>query len=90
MAAGVPCARYATLDDVLDEPQLHALGAFATLEDASGAFVVNNAPFRFRNALTGIRGGAPALGEHTRRVLTELLGADTNSLGDWAARRVIA
>jgi len=90
MAAGVPCARYATLDDVLDEPQLHALGAFATLEDASGAFVVNNAPFRFGNADRGIRGGAPALGEHTRHVLTDLLGADTNRLADWLARNVIA
>ena len=90
MAAGVPCARYATLDDVLDEPQLHALEAFAKLEDASGSFVVNNAPFRFGHAERGIRGGAPALGEHTRRVLTDLLGADATRLGELGARRVIA
>ena len=89
MAAGVPCARYATLDDVLDEPQLHALGAFATLEDLSGPFVVNNAPFRFRGADTAIRNGAPALGEHTNGVLTELLGIDAGRLGNLVARGVI-
>jgi crotonobetainyl-CoA:carnitine CoA-transferase CaiB-like acyl-CoA transferase len=90
MAAGVPCARYASLDDVLVDPQLHALGAFASLDDESGPFVVNNAPFRFRGADTRIRGGAPALGEHTRHVLTELLEIDAVRLGELVSRRVIA
>jgi CoA:oxalate CoA-transferase len=90
MAAGVPCARYATLDDVLDDPQLNELGAFAPLEDASGPFVVNNAPFRFRGARTHIRAGAPSLGEHTADVLAELLALDDARLADLVGRKVIA
>jgi CoA:oxalate CoA-transferase len=90
MAAGVPCARYATLADVLGEPQLHELGAFAALEDASGPFAVNNAPFRFRSADTRVRGGAPALGEHTARVLTEWLELKPAHLSEFIERKVIA
>jgi len=90
MAAGVPCARYATLDDVLAEPQLRELGTFAALEDASGRFVVNNAPFRFRGADTTIRHGAPALGEHTTTVLTDLLGLDSPRVTELLRRQVIA
>jgi len=90
MAAGVPCARYATLEDVIDDPQLQELRAFASLDDAGGRFVVNNAPFRFRGVDTRIRCGAPALGEHTNRVLTTLLGIDAARLADLARRGVIA
>ncbi len=78
MNAGVPCARYATLEDVLDDPQLAGRGSFATLNDGTSTFKVNNAPFRFRNSDTSIRSGAPKLGEQTATVLYELLGLDAS------------
>ncbi len=90
MAAGVPCARYATVEDVLDDPHLGARGSFATLDDGTGAFRVNNAPFQFLNCDTSIRGGAPSLGEHTSTVLAELLGVDSQRLSELVRARIIS
>ncbi len=90
MAAGVPCARYATVDDVLADPHLDARGSFTTLDDGAGAFRVNNAPFRFRDSDTAIRGGAPKLGEHTSTLLGDLLGLDVNRLGSLIAEGIVS
>jgi crotonobetainyl-CoA:carnitine CoA-transferase CaiB-like acyl-CoA transferase len=60
-------ARYATVEDVLDDPHLVARGSFTTLDDGTGAFKVNNAPFLFRNSDTAISGGTPKLGSTLRR-----------------------
>jgi crotonobetainyl-CoA:carnitine CoA-transferase CaiB-like acyl-CoA transferase len=89
MAAGVPCARYSTVEDVLADPHLGARGSFTTLDDGAGAFRVNNAPFQFRDSDTAIRGGAPRLGEHTISILTEVLGLDAARVQALAADRVI-
>ena len=90
MTAGVPCARYATVEDVLDDPHLNARGSFTTLDDGAGTFVVNNAPFRFRDSDTSISGGAPKLGQHTRSILTDLLGLDAQQLQALAADRIVS
>ena len=90
MAAGVPCARYATVEDVLDDAHLNARGSFAKLDDGAGSFVVNNAPFRFRDSDTAIRGAAPKLGQHTAAVLTDLLGLDPQRLQALVADRVVS
>lgn len=89
MAAGVPCARYATLEDVLDDPHLVARGTFAQLEDAAGPFVVNNAPFRFRESDTAIRSGAPKLGQHTDAVLSQWLNIDPGRIAELARDGVV-
>ena len=90
MAAGVPCARYATVEDVLDDPHLNARGSFTTLDDGTGTFVVNNAPFRFRDSDTSISGGAPKLGQHTRSILTNVLGLDPQQLQALTADRIVS
>jgi CoA:oxalate CoA-transferase len=90
MAAGVPCARYATPADVLNDSHLNARGSFARLDDGSGSFVVNNAPFQFRDSDTAIRGGAPQLGEHTTSILTDLLGLDPQRVQTLVADGVVA
>ncbi len=89
MAAGVPCARYATLEDVLDDPHLVARGTFAQLEDAAGPFVVNNAPFRFRESDTAIRSGAPKLGQHTGAVLAQWLNIDADGIAELAREGIV-
>ena len=89
MAAGVPCARYATVEDVLDDPHLDARGSFARLDDGAGTFVVNNAPFRFRDSDTAIRSGAPKLGEHTGAVLTHWLNIDADLIAELARDGVV-
>ncbi len=75
---------------MLDDPHLNARGSFATLDDGAGSFVVNNAPFRFRDSDTAIRAGAPTLGQHTTSVLTDLLGLDPQRLQALMADRVVS
>jgi len=69
MSAGVPCARYASPADVLRNEHLLARGSFSTLDDGSGDFLVNHAPFQFSSTDTHIRHAAPALGADTSRIL---------------------
>jgi len=58
-------------------PWAEARGLFVEVEP--GTRVVA-APFRSREADVGVRGPAPRAGEHTRAVLTELLGLDDADL----------
>jgi CoA:oxalate CoA-transferase len=54
----------------MTDPQLSHREAFAVVTDAGGEFRVLNPPFRM-SATTAVAGArAPALGEHTRAVLT--------------------
>ncbi len=71
-------------------PHLNARGSFARLDDSSGSFVVNNAPFQFRDSDTAIRGGAPQLGEHTTSILTDLLGLDPQRVQTLVADGVVS
>jgi CoA:oxalate CoA-transferase len=58
-AAGVPCARYNEPADALNDPVLVERGAFSRVEDAAGAFLGVNAPWRMSGSATSI-GGAGA------------------------------
>ena len=75
---GLLWAPMAELPEVIDDPQLRALGAFTTVEHPqAGTFETIAAPFQIENADIRVRGAAPAAGEHTAEVLEELgLGAD--------------
>jgi CoA:oxalate CoA-transferase len=66
----VPAAAYRTVREAMTDPQLIHREAFAVVTDAGGEFRVLNPPFRM-SATTAVAGArAPALGEHTRAVLT--------------------
>ncbi|WP_420144141.1 CaiB/BaiF CoA transferase family protein [Sphingobium sp.] len=43
---GVPCSRYKSVKEALDDPQLEALGSMARVIDDEGAFLIPNLPFR--------------------------------------------
>jgi crotonobetainyl-CoA:carnitine CoA-transferase CaiB-like acyl-CoA transferase len=92
LVAGVP--DFPTLEAML-EPYPMLVGEVRSVADlaatpwaeARGLFVevepdtrVVSAPFRSRDADVGVRGPAPRAGEHTRAVLTELLGLDDATL----------
>ncbi len=69
---GVPAAAYRTVADVLADPQIAHREALATVVDAGGSFQALNLPFRMSGTSTVTGHHAPALGEHTRDILTEL------------------
>lgn len=81
--AGVPAAQYLTVADELAGEQLRWRGALARAADAAGPFTVIDTPFRYTDAGepnaqpdSPVVLHAPSMGEHTREVLSEVLGVD--------------
>jgi formyl-CoA transferase len=86
-AAGVPAAPVMTIADIASDPQYHARGMLVTQE-----IVLDGSPrqVQFPGVVPRIEGtptprtAGPALGEHTREVLSDLLGigdAEIDRLG---------
>ena len=62
-----------SLHEVPDDPQAQALGLFPSVEHPGlGAYRTVSVPIRSATAEVKPRGPAPALGEHTREVLSAL------------------
>jgi crotonobetainyl-CoA:carnitine CoA-transferase CaiB-like acyl-CoA transferase len=84
--AGLPCSRYCTPGEVLDDAHLRARGSFAPLSDIRGDFAVLNPPFRFDGVDCTARPQVGGLGEHTREVLESVLAIDASGFAALAAR----
>ncbi|MEZ5850806.1 MAG: CaiB/BaiF CoA-transferase family protein [Hyphomicrobiaceae bacterium] len=67
----VPASPYRTVKEVLDDPQIAHRQALAEVSDAGGTFKALNPPFRMSSSRTQVGGHAPALGEHSAKVLAE-------------------
>ena len=88
-ACGLIWAPVATLPDVIADPQARAMGWFARIDHpAYGSFEVLDTPFKIAGAQIGVRGPAPAAGEHTFDLLGEL-GIEGEELAALAAAGVI-
>lgn len=73
--AEVPCSAYQHPSDLFAHPQVLDRKSFTTLQDdVLGDFLIQNTPFRFRNADITAAGWVAKLGEHTDAVLREQLG----------------
>ncbi|MEV7231000.1 CoA transferase [Polymorphospora sp. NPDC051019] len=75
--AGVPAHVVADGADLAADPQLAALGHFVEVPHPIHGRMTVEAP-RYRLSATPgrVRGAAPTLGQHTRQVLTQVLGYD--------------
>jgi crotonobetainyl-CoA:carnitine CoA-transferase CaiB-like acyl-CoA transferase len=72
-AAQVPCGPVLTRTQVMNDPQVAALGLVVEIEHGqAGRLRQTRAAARFSKTPTEIRRGAPALGEHTHEILTDL------------------
>jgi crotonobetainyl-CoA:carnitine CoA-transferase CaiB-like acyl-CoA transferase len=80
---GVPAAAYRSVREAMADPQLAHRGAFGEVLDAGGGFRVLNPPFRMSASRTEVGPRVPALGEHTREVLTAagLTAGEIDTLG---------
>jgi len=87
--ADVPCARVATPDELMDDPQLLARGMIERHPHPSlGEVVFHGNPLHFSGAEARERALAPRLGEHNREVYAEL-GIDESELSHLAARGLV-
>lgn len=74
MAAGVPCSRYRTVAEAMQDPQVQERGFMSELGSGDGTFKVPNAPYLLSATPTRARQTLAQLGEHSEVVLAEKLG----------------
>src|SRR5690606_26907927 len=89
-AAGVPCGPINDLAQVFADPQVQARGLRVELPHALGGTVPQVAsPIRLSETPVEYRHAPPLLGEHTERVLGEVLGLDAARIAELRAQAVI-
>jgi CoA:oxalate CoA-transferase len=69
--SGVPCSRYRTVEEAMDDSQLAHRHAFGEVRDSAGVFRALYPPFRFSAARASVQPYAATLGEHGNEVLAE-------------------
>jgi crotonobetainyl-CoA:carnitine CoA-transferase CaiB-like acyl-CoA transferase len=91
-AARVPCAPVLSPREVIDHPHLEARGFFAEVgHEGRGVVRVTATPFHVDAGAPGPRGPAPyRVGEHTRTVLSGLLGYSAARIDQLLAQGVAA
>lgn len=73
---GVPCSRYRSVAEVLNDPQLAARESLSQIEDGAGRYQVVNPPFRMSGSAVGAEPTVPVLGEHGEDILRTELDLD--------------
>lgn len=72
-ANSVPCSRFVTVADAMQDSQLAERGSLSRIKDDAGEFIVPNAPFQFTMP-TAAGPAVAALGADNTRVLSNILG----------------
>jgi crotonobetainyl-CoA:carnitine CoA-transferase CaiB-like acyl-CoA transferase len=73
-AQGVPCAKVATVDEVVDNPQLRHRGAIADIAFGDATVPVQGVTIHLSDTPLSIRGAMPDVGAHSGEVLAQWLG----------------
>jgi crotonobetainyl-CoA:carnitine CoA-transferase CaiB-like acyl-CoA transferase len=82
-ALGLPSAPVNSLDEMLEGPQVRALGTVQTVEHSDrGPIRMLRSPIQADGEYLGIDRPPPILGEHTDEVLKELAGLDDTDLAN--------
>jgi CoA:oxalate CoA-transferase len=71
---GVPCSRYYTVREALNEPHLAERGSYAIVDDGAGALKIPNPPFKFAQGIARARNTVSALGADNDAILSNVLG----------------
>jgi crotonobetainyl-CoA:carnitine CoA-transferase CaiB-like acyl-CoA transferase len=89
-AAGVPCGLIRTVGEVCEAPQLTERGMILSMEHPVAGEVKNIAnPVRLDDSPMIDAAPPPMLGEHTREILSSLLGFSSDQLEELQGRGVI-
>jgi crotonobetainyl-CoA:carnitine CoA-transferase CaiB-like acyl-CoA transferase len=89
--ARVPCAPVLSPADAMTEPHLRARGTVRDVEDPRvGRISVPGFPIKSTDPLPDRELIAPALGEHNRQVLGELLGWDEDAIATYETDGILA
>jgi crotonobetainyl-CoA:carnitine CoA-transferase CaiB-like acyl-CoA transferase len=89
-AAGIPASPVRNFRDVVEHPQSAVRGMFPELDHpTAGRHRVTGTPVKLSETPGSPGDPAPALGQHTRQVLKELLGLDDPALESLAQRAIV-
>ena len=72
-AAHIPCAKYCSVGEAADDPQLLHRGMIAEAEDAAGRLRVPNSPFLFSHTQAAVQPQVATVGQHNREILATVL-----------------
>ena len=88
--AGLPCAKVATIDEVVEDPQLRHREMLVEIEHPTvGAFPMHGLNVHFSETKETIRRPPPLLGQHNGEVYGEWLGMGADEVGQLARRGII-
>ena len=90
MKARVPCARYASVSELVDDEELRSNGTFAEVVDRSGSYLVPNPPFKFSETPAEAQGWVAEVGENRHGILSDILGMSDEQIAALEASGVIA
>jgi len=85
--AGCPCSRYRTVREAMASPYAAERGLFATVKGGGTEFLSPNAPFKMSGARPAAQ--APALGEHGRHVLANVLSRSAQEIDHLIKEKVL-
>jgi crotonobetainyl-CoA:carnitine CoA-transferase CaiB-like acyl-CoA transferase len=89
-SAGIPCSPVRSFQEVMQDPQTAARGMFPEVVVPSfGKHRVTGPPVKLSATPGRVGASAPALGQHTHTVLSDLLGMDDASIGALAEAGII-
>ena len=87
--AGVPCSRYFSVREALDQPHLEARGSFTAVDDGAGSMKVPNPAFKFANSAAHARNYVPALGGDNVAVLSNILEYSLDRIQSLYDKRIL-
>jgi crotonobetainyl-CoA:carnitine CoA-transferase CaiB-like acyl-CoA transferase len=87
---GIPCGPINSIDQVMDDPQVHARDMVVDVgHPSAGSIKMVASPLNIPTAQPVVRFPPPLLGEHTAQILHELLGMDDKSVIELREAQVI-
>jgi benzylsuccinate CoA-transferase BbsF subunit len=89
--AGVPAGVANKASDLLEDDVFAARGHFWPLHhEEMGTLKYNGPAYRFEKTPSNLRFASPRLGEHTERVMTEILGFDAAAIAGFREKGLLA
>ena len=88
-AAKAPCARYRSMAEATQEPQLAHRQMIVEIEDPSGPMLAMNSPFLFSETMSSVRPWSAWLGQHNQEILKTALGYTSDRIAQLEADGVV-
>jgi CoA:oxalate CoA-transferase len=85
----VPCSRYSTIGETLQQPHLEHRGSYELIDDGGGPLKVPNPPFQFRNANARARNYVPSLGADNVGILRNVLGYSNERIAALEGQKIL-